>query len=1033
EDLDDEEEDQAMPFSPGPSSLATPPSPGPSSPGPSSLTMPPSPGPSSPGPSSLAMPQVSSESQEEQPERRISLQAENQGLQQQVVQLAAQLASLNAPAAPPPRPHRKCPVAVPDKFSGQPEMFPAFMGQCQLFMAMRPEDFPDDRTRVGFVISLLSGSAARWAMPLLVQNSPLLTDCQGFWQHMHLMYEDPIRTQTAARRIKDLRQGKRPLQDYIAEFHLLCMDSTWNDAALLDAFQDGLSEELQDELVRVEAPPTLDALVMQCLRIDESPSMSVPPRRASTKPLPDCAAVDSGPPRHLILDTQVFLPNQVKGIQAHALVDSGATTNFMDQAFVAHFKVPLDPVDPPVRVETIDGPIDGRELIAGPIKFATQPLHLTIGAHEEAICFYVTADLGSRVLTHDPQVAWSQNAISFPSLQCVDHIRHACAGQDVSTPVVSLPPELKDFADVFSEKEADRLPPHRPYDCPMDLLPNASLPLAALRDFLDKNLARGFIRPSSSPLAAPVLFVKKKTGDLRLCCDYHRLNAITCGSLPPLPLIPELMERLREATIFTKLDLRGAYNLVQIQEGDEWKTAFGIRYGHFKYTVMPFGLTNAPAVFQHFMNDVFRDMLDKFVVVYLDNILIYSSSRESPLQQVRLVLQRLRKHQLYAKLEKCLFFQTSIEFLGHIIAPDGIAMDPQKVEALCSWEPPRRVKDSRLLGFANYYRTFIPGFATLTFPLTQLLRKKVPFQWGPPQQQAFEALKKAFVTEPVLRHPDPHRPFVVETDASNVAIGAVLLQAPVAGGTLFPCAYYSRKLNPSERNYTIWEKELLAIKAAFEAWRHHLEGAWYQIEVRTDHRNLEHLTTARKLNQRQIRGRCFCRFNFRGDLHSQRSQSEGGYPPPHDSDFLVASSAAQRPRLCDILCAVPASESHDGCASWSPPPSTHSRETTGSDLYGLLDALAVVLRIYDRAGGGGHADQNGHSSSRVVSLPTARTTPFCFIQPHIFAPPWPATGWFPPAAYNLWPNSWKSLMTALQVQVCLSHRTILRLMGNGEG
>uniref|UniRef100_A0A8C6XU81 DUF4939 domain-containing protein n=1 Tax=Naja naja TaxID=35670 RepID=A0A8C6XU81_NAJNA len=205
------------------------------------------------------------------------LQAENNNLLQQVVQLTAQLALLNASAAPPPPPRRKCPVAVPDKFSGQPEMFPAFMGQCQLFMAMRPEDFPDDRARVGFVISLLSGSAARWTTPLLLQNSPLLTDYQGFWQHASCMRTPS--EQTAARRGPS--KGA-PLQDYISEFRLLCMDSTWNDVALMDAFQDGLSDELQDELVRVEVPPTLDALVVQCLRINESPSVSAPPRPAPT-------------------------------------------------------------------------------------------------------------------------------------------------------------------------------------------------------------------------------------------------------------------------------------------------------------------------------------------------------------------------------------------------------------------------------------------------------------------------------------------------------------------------------------------------------------------------------------------------------------------------------------------------------------------------------------------------------------------------------------------------------------------------------
>uniref|UniRef100_A0A2D4KFB9 ribonuclease H n=1 Tax=Micrurus paraensis TaxID=1970185 RepID=A0A2D4KFB9_9SAUR len=272
--------------------------------------------------------------------------------------------------------------------------------------------------------------------------------------------------------------------------------------------------------------------------------------------------------------------------------------------------------------------------------------------------------------------------------------------------------------------------------------------LAALREFIEKNLARGFIRPSSSPLSAPVLFVKKKTGDLRLCCDYRKLNAITVRNRYPLPLIPDLMERLRSATIFTKLDLRGAYNLVRIRQGDEWKTAFGTRYGHFEYTVMPFGLTNAPAVFQHFMNDIFRDLLDRFVVVYLDDILVYSTSKSSHLHHLRQVLHRLRDHHLYAKLEKYEFYQTTIDFLGHRISPAGIAMDWDKVKALVSWQAPRRVKDvQRLLGFANYYRSFIPRFATLTAPLTRLLQKKVRFQWSAPEQQAFQSLKDAFMNE----------------------------------------------------------------------------------------------------------------------------------------------------------------------------------------------------------------------------------------------------------------------------------------------
>uniref|UniRef100_A0A670XUD3 ribonuclease H n=1 Tax=Pseudonaja textilis TaxID=8673 RepID=A0A670XUD3_PSETE len=616
---------------------------------------------------------------EERRDRTFFLQDENQTLQQQVAQLTAQLALLQAHAAPPPPPHQKCPVAVPNKFSGQPEMFLAFMGQCQLFMAMRPEDFPTDRVKVGFVISLLTGQAAKWATPLLVQDSPLLDNFQGFLQQMNIMFENPIKSQIVDRKLKNITQGKRPLQEYVAEFRLLCMDSNWNEPAHMAAFQEGLSDAIKDELVHAECASTLDSLITQCLRIEArlqqrgykrtvaEPSVfsraRIPPmrvyqsktsaeepmeigalrprltvqersrrfqeglclycgglghfvnsctRKGTRGPVPETSAgpsgngVDSDPSRHLLLDTHIFLQSRKEGIPAVALVDSGATTSFMDYAIVKHFKVPLVSVTPPMQVETVDG----RELKSGPIRFATQPLRMRIGDHEEAISFYVTSNLHlplvlgvSWLRLHDPLVAWAQNAVSFPSLQCVDHLRHVSTGQHVVASAVSIPSELSDFSDVFSEQEADQLPPHRVYDCPVDLIPGAPLPkgrlyslsepeLVALREFLDKNLARGFIRPSSSPLSAPVLFVKKKSGELRLCCDYRRLNSITVRNSYPLPLISELMERLREATIFTKLDLRGAYNLVRMRQGDEWKTAFGTRYGHFEYTVMPFGLTN---------------------------------------------------------------------------------------------------------------------------------------------------------------------------------------------------------------------------------------------------------------------------------------------------------------------------------------------------------------------------------------------------------------------------------------------------------
>uniref|UniRef100_A0A803SPZ4 Gypsy retrotransposon integrase-like protein 1 n=1 Tax=Anolis carolinensis TaxID=28377 RepID=A0A803SPZ4_ANOCA len=351
---------------------------------------------------------------------------------------------------------------------------------------------------------------------------------------------------------------------------------------------------------------------------------------------------------------------------------------------------------------------------------------------------------------------------------------------------------------------------------------------------------------------------KKKGGELRLCVDYRALNNITKRNRYPLPLISDLLDQLRGAKVYTKLDLRGAYNLIRVREGDEWKMVFQTKFGLYETLVMNFGLSNAPATFQHFVNDIYR-----FLVIYLDDFLVYSRSQTEHDQHVRMVLQRLRDHGLYAKLEKCAFDLKEVDFLGYHVSPLGLSMDPAKVSAVLEWRAPTNKKEvQRFLGFANYYRKFIPDFACWTDPITSCIRGKRPFRWTEQAEKGFQQLKRLFTTQPILQHPDPNTPFVVQADASDVAVGAVLMQ-PV-GEHLHPCAYYSRQLTAPERNYTIWEKELLAIKVAFENWRHWLEGAKFPIEVHTDHRNLEHLRTAQKLNQRQQRWALFFeRFDFR--------------------------------------------------------------------------------------------------------------------------------------------------------------------------
>jgi hypothetical protein len=245
--------------------------------------------------------------------------------------------------------------------------------------------------------------------------------------------------------------------------------------------------------------------------------------------------------------------------------------------------------------------------------------------------------------------------------------------------------------------------------------------LKELKDQLQELLDKGFIRPSSSPWGAPVLFVKKKDGTLRMCIDYRELNKVTIKNKYPLPRIDDLLDQLQGASVFSKIDLQSGYHQVRVKEGDIPKTAFRTRYGHYEFLVMSFGLTNAPAVFMNTMNRVFHDYLDQFIVVFIDDILIYSKNQEDHGVHLRKALERLRQEQLFAKLEKCEFWLDSVSFLGHVISGEGVSIDPEKVKAVVDWTRPTSVHEVRsFLGLAGYYRRFIEGFSKLSGPLTTL-------------------------------------------------------------------------------------------------------------------------------------------------------------------------------------------------------------------------------------------------------------------------------------------------------------------------
>eukprot|EP00253_Pinus_taeda_P029666 PITA_29666 len=415
---------------------------------------------------------------------------------------------------------------------------------------------------------------------------------------------------------------------------------------------------------------------------------------------------------------------------------------------------------------------------------------------------------------------------------------------------------VQEFADVFPE-EIPRLPPRRDLDFTIELIPGAtpvsrapyrmSVPeLTELKMQLQELLEKKYIRPSVSRWGAPVLFVRKKDGTLRMCIDYRQLNKLTINNKYPLPRIDELFDQVKGATIFSKIDLRSGYHQIRIKDEDIAKTAFRTRYGHYEFVVLPFGLTNAPATFMCLMNSVFHQYLDKFVLIFIDDILIYSRNRKEHEEHLRIVLQTLREHQLYGKFNKCDFYKEQIQYLGHIITKEGIAVDPEKIKTIMDWPTPKDVADIRsFMGLAGYYRRFVEGFSRVAYPITSLKKKGKAFRWTADCQRSFEQLKHLLTTAPVLCVADPEKEYVVCTDARKEGVGGVLMQE----GKVI--AYESRKLKEHEQKYSAYDLELTAVIHALKMWRHYLIGRKFLLM--TDHHSLTSYFSQPTLNATQAR------------------------------------------------------------------------------------------------------------------------------------------------------------------------------------
>ncbi|KAL0361456.1 UNVERIFIED_CONTAM: Transposon Ty3-I Gag-Pol polyprotein [Sesamum radiatum] len=424
----------------------------------------------------------------------------------------------------------------------------------------------------------------------------------------------------------------------------------------------------------------------------------------------------------------------------------------------------------------------------------------------------------------------------------VAQLHSLSTGQSAATLPADLLGLLDSFKDVF--QEPSDLPPQWDIEHRIILKPEAvprKLPpyrysyvqKGEIETIVEGMLKAGIIRNSQSPFGSPVLLVKKKDGTWRLCVDYRYLNQMTVNHNFSIPVIDELLDELHGACYFSKIDLRSGYFQIRMKDEDVFKTSFVTHQGHYEFLVMPFGLCNAPSTFQSLMNLVFAPYLRKFILVFFDDILIYSKTWSEHLHHLHITLDILRQNQLYAKRSKCDFGQERIEYLGHIITRDGVTTDPRKVDSMTGWPVPKDVKGLwGFLGLTGYYRKFIKHYGLIARPLTKLLKKN-KFVWSTAAATAFEQLKTAMVSAPVLTLPDFSKPFVLETDASDKGIGAVLMQDKRT------IAYLSKALSLKNQALSVYEKEFLAPLMAVEKWKHYLIGNHFII--RTDQKSLKYI------------------------------------------------------------------------------------------------------------------------------------------------------------------------------------------------
>ncbi|EUC53577.1 Transposon Tf2-1 polyprotein, putative [Rhizoctonia solani AG-3 Rhs1AP] len=799
--------------------------------------------------------------------------------------------------------------AALSQFSGKVQDVERFLQILRDDIALKGRSSASDQEKVLYMISFLrdTQTAYDWVAGTRISHPEWLDDFAAFTRGFEAHFGSPNKIDEALRKLNALKQSGSA-SSYAARFREISAALPQEEFFLSNMFFNGLKQEVQRWIYQLPDGKAggLDQLITRAIDSDNrlhewsrtSRSTTSPSTSTSTS-TPSTSQTTSGPAPmeigathlpHFYVPLILSFPG-LSPIFTFGFLDSGASRSHVSDSLVSSHSLPTQRLDVPQIVHTVDN----RPLLSGALTDECLAEVIIGDSHSEKLALGVVSMSYPVILgfdwlrLHNPSIDWESGnlfgRISYSPIHSISSA--ALADSGTSTPEdrqreirSSLPEPYWDFASVFDPVEVDALPPRRPYDMKIELEDGKTPPFgpiysltqderAALSDYIEKNLAKGFIRRSTSSAASPILFVKRKSGELRLCVDYRGLNAITKRNRYPLPLISDLLDRVNGCKIFSKIDLKNAFNLIRIADGDEWKTAFRTNLGLFEYLVMPFGLTNAPATFQALIQDVLRDLLDITCVVYLDDILIFSHTEAEHTDHVCAVLERLQAHGLYANAKKCEFHRSEVEYLGYLITVNGISMHPSKLDTIASWPVLRSVKDIQsFLGFTNFYRRFIARYASICKPLHDLTHKEVspgprkPLVLPDAALRAFEDLKAAFQTQPVLRHFDPALPSTLLTDASDFALSGIHCQ-PDESGALHPVAFFSRKLTPAEINYEIYDKEMLAIVDSLRHMRPWLLGTATPVSIVTDHRNLEYFMSTRVLNRRQARWSLFLAdFNF---------------------------------------------------------------------------------------------------------------------------------------------------------------------------